>query len=346
MLIPKNITRQANGSAPIGVGLYGNNGHQIQSLLDLNPCAELVSTAAFARTALTPSQQQNSRIRHGEWLDDLLKDERVALVALCSSRRCDQAQDAIRCLEAGRHVYAEKPSALTEADLDAILTAVQKTGCQYHEMADTAFVEPFWGMKRIVDSGVLGTIVQVFAQKSYPWHDRRPQDEELDGGLILQNGIHALRFVEHVAGLRVVAIAAIETTCGNPIPNGGLRMAASLSLRLSNGGVGSIIANYLHQQPATGTWGNEQLRIFGTHGFIETVDGARRTRLCLQDQEPREVPAGEPQKDFFSRYIDSLLGHGEMPLSLAAEVHPTRMVIRAKRSAESGGIFISENQKL
>lgn len=43
-------------------------------------------------------------------------------------------------------------------------------------------------------------MVQVIAEKSYPYHERRPRDEDVDGGLILQCGVHAMRFVEHVAG--------------------------------------------------------------------------------------------------------------------------------------------------
>ena len=65
-----------------------------------------------------------------------------------------------------------------------------------------------------------GEIVQVFAQKSYPWHESRPQDEAVDGGLTLQVGIHAARFVEHVTGIRISSLDLIETTHGNPTANG------------------------------------------------------------------------------------------------------------------------------
>ena len=34
----------------------------------------------------------------------------------------------------------------------------------------------------IVRSGQLGTIIQVTAEKSYPWTEHRPQDEAVDGG--------------------------------------------------------------------------------------------------------------------------------------------------------------------
>ncbi|MDI7275203.1 MAG: Gfo/Idh/MocA family oxidoreductase [Anaerolineae bacterium] len=318
----------------IGVGLYGTNGHQVQGKLDGHAHARLVATAAFDRAQLTPSQQQDPDIRHYDTLEELLQDERVQLVSLCSPVRREQARQAIRCLEAGRHVYAEKPCAMTEADLDAILSAARRTGCRFHEMAGTAFEQPYLAMRALVQAGTVGTVIQVLAQKSYPYHDRRPQDEDVDGGLLMQVGVHALRFVEHVAGVRVATIEAMETRLGNPRP-GGLRMAACMMMRLENGGLASAIANYLNP-PAFGRWGNETLRIFGSRGFVEATDGGARTRLVLEREDRGALAVEEPGLDYFSLYTASLLGQGEMPLSLEDELHPTRMVIRARAHALSG----------
>ena len=66
-------------------------------------------------------------------LDELLADPQVEIISLCSPRRADQARDAIRCLKAGKHVYAEKPAALTEWKLDEILTAAKESGREFHE---------------------------------------------------------------------------------------------------------------------------------------------------------------------------------------------------------------------
>ena len=127
------------GAMRIGVGLYRVNGHQIQHDLEGHPDAELVATAAFHQAWLTDAQQGDRTIRHYETLGELPQDDRVQLVSLWSPRRRDQAEESIRCLEAGKHVYAEKPCAMTEEDLDATRGAVERTGMQFHEMAGTAF---------------------------------------------------------------------------------------------------------------------------------------------------------------------------------------------------------------
>ena len=316
----------------IKIGLYGSNGHQVHNNLVNHPLGICLATAGIAPSIIPQPIRDNPAFTEYQDLDALLNDDRLELIALCSPRRCDQAQQAIRCMESGKHVYAEKPCALNEPDLDAILETSKRTGMVFHEMAGTAFTQPYFAMREVVQSGVLGPIVQVLAQKSYPYHDRRPQDEDVDGGLLLQVGVHALRFIEHVAGEKVSEIYAIETQKGNP-GQGNLRMATSLMMRLHNGGVASVLCNYLNP-PAFGIWGNEALRIFGTQGFVESVDGGTKTRLVLQDEDRGALPIDHGGYEYLDLFLNALLGQGEMPLSLEDEIHPTRVLIRAKADAD------------
>ena len=173
-----------------------------------------------------------------------------------------------------------------------------------------------------------------------PYFEKRPQDEDIDGGLICQNGVHAFRFIEHVACQRIKEVYAVETSLGNPVAGGGLQMAASCMMTLENGGVASVICNYFNQEGFE-LWGNEHLRIFGTNGFMESVDGGTRTRLVIKDQDYGEIKrTGLVDVDYFDMYIDSLLGNEKMPLTIDEELHPTRIAIRAKKSAISKYEFL------
>ena len=315
----------------VGVAIFGLNGHQIHSLLTHHPKAELVAAGACSREQLPAELPTRASIPIYDTLEGVLNHEQVDLVSLCSPRRADQAGHAVQCLEQGRHVYAEKPCATTEADLDAILTAADRSGAVFHEMASTAFEQPYFSMRRLVQSGTIGEVVQILAQKSYPYHARRPQDEAVDGGLICQNGVHALRLIEHVSGLQATEITALETGLGNR-ESGGLMMACTMIMPMENGALATAIANYLNSN-AFGSWGNETLRIFGTRGFVETVDGGSRTRLCLENEDLGPFDAGDPGWGWFGGVLDDVLGMGKMPIPLEEEVHPTRMVLRAKAAA-------------
>jgi len=125
---PRFLLGGCDGVNTIGVGLYGLNGHQIHRKLEVYPQAELVAAAAVDPEALPQQPDGSAELRHYDSLDELLRDDRVALVSLCSPMRSKQAHEAIRCLEAGKHVYAEKPCAMSEEDLDAIIAASARTG--------------------------------------------------------------------------------------------------------------------------------------------------------------------------------------------------------------------------
>ncbi len=320
-------------TSPIRVGLFGENGHQIHHHLANHPRAKVGAIAAFRRENLPDPLTRDASIRAYTTLDDMLRDPAIDLVSLCSPRRADQAAHAIASLEAGKHVYAEKPCASSEKDLDAILAAAGRTGRKFHEMAGTAFDQPYMTMREIVSQGTLGTVVQVLAQKSYPWRSTRPQDEAIDGGHLPQVSIHAVRFIEHVAGVRVAEVSAAETTLGDPLKGGGLRMASTMMMKLENGGLATIVANYFNPK-GIGRWGNEELRIWGTKGMLESTDAGTRTRLIVGEEDRGALTVGK-SLDYFDLFLDELLGVRAMPLSLDEELHPTRIVIRANASAKS-----------
>lgn len=315
------------------VGIYGSNGHQIHKLLANHEKAELIAVCAFRKENLPESLKNNQALKYYESLEEMLDDPEIELISLCSPVRAAQTDDAIKCLKSGKHVYAEKPCALSENDLDRIIKTAEETGKKFHEMAGTAFEQPYLSARRLIKSGLLGTIVQVLAQKSYPYHDRRPQDEQVDGGLICQVGVHAARFIEHVANVRIKDITAIETNLTNPDANGGLKIAASCMMTLENGGIATFIANYLNP-PSFGSWGNEMVRIFGSHGFIEITDGGTRTRLVLNEKDMGSIDIHEESHDYFNMFIEELQHNAMMPFAIEEELHPTRMVIRAKLSAD------------
>jgi predicted dehydrogenase len=309
---------------PLGVGLYGQNGQQLSAAnFAQHPDARLVAVAGITDRAVP------SGTREYATLEQLIADPRVDIVSLCSPRRADQARDAIRCLEAGKHVYAEKPSALTERELDAILDAAQRAGREFHERAGTAFAPNYAAMRKFVGAGGVGDVVQVFVQKSYKYGKTRPQDEAIDGGMFLQVGIHAVRIIEHVAGVRMKNLTGWETRFGSP-EAGDNKMAAAAQAELENGGIATIILNYLNPENATLAHANETLRVFGTKGFVESVGGAP-PRLVTAAKVTDPIDMGDAGAGDYFDFIAAHLARGTpLPLTLEEELHPLRMLLRAK----------------
>ncbi len=309
----------------IKVGLYGTNGHQIHGHLADHPRAELIAVAALDDASLP---EDISGVRRYASLDAMLADGDVELVSLCSPLRSEQAGHAIACMRAGKHVYAEKPCAMIEADLDAVISTAHETGMQFHEMAGTAMEQPYRAMREAVAAGAIGRVVQVLAQKSYPWGDWRPADENVDGGLGMQVGVYVARFVEHVAGETLASLELRETTHGNPRGDT-CRMAVSFLGTLENGGLLSAVCNYLNPLEQQ-IWGYEILRIFGTEGVVESNADGQRARLLRIGEAPRELDVAAPSDDYFDLFVASLQDGVPMPFALEKELSPTRWVIRAR----------------
>ena len=316
----------------VRVGLYGINGHQIHNQMVNHEKAQVTAISMIDREKL-PKELLTKDVVFYEDFDSMLKAKNVDVISICAPRRIDQKGLAVKALLAGKHVYSEKPCAYTEKDLDEILKVSKKTGMLFHEMAGSAFEEPFISVTELIKSGRIGEVVQVFAQKSYPFKTSagRPQDDITDGGLIRWIAVHAARFVEHTTGLKIKDIYAMETRHGNPVKDGNLKMAASIMFSLDNNAVGCIIANYLNMNNFP-TWGNEHLRVWGTDGFVEITDGLTATRLVTPDYDgPVEIKYATA--DYFDFFIDEILYNKPMPLTLEEELHPLRVVIRAQEKA-------------
>jgi predicted dehydrogenase len=312
----------------LGIGLYGTNGHQIEKLLADHPRARLVAVAAFGDR---PIPAECVEVPRYATLEELLADEQVEMVSLCSTRRADQAGDAVKCLLAGRHVYGEKPSALREEDLDRIIATVAQTGFRYHEMGGVALEQPYLAMRDCIRSGAIGEVVQVFVQKSYPWADWRPKDQAIDGGLAKQVGIYPLRFIEQVAGLKTTSVEIRETRLGNDHAGSDCRRAVSMLMTLENGGVASAICNYLNPAGHI-VWGYEILRVFGTAGTVESNSLDGTARLLKPGAAPEALDISTTAPSSLDMMIDSLLDGTPMPISLTDELSPTRSVVRASLS--------------
>lgn len=312
----------------LNVVLYGGNGHQLSE--------EQIAHTRGVRLYGVCNTEAGTGINRYATADEICRDEAVDLVSVCSPVRAEQGREILKFIRAGKHVYAEKPLATDNAELDEILAIAHARKVFVGEMCGTAFDDPYYSVKKILSDGTLGKVVQVYMQKSYPYGEWRPQDEQQDGGLIRQNAIHALRVLVHTLSLdEVKSMYAAETTKGNPHAgeraDGGLRMAASMLLTFGNSAVAVVNANYLNPK-GNGIWGNERLIVFCTGGSIETDPGTRTIRVTTDGGE-KVIPWGKG-KDYFGMVADHLNGRCARPISEETEFLPTRLVNELRVKAE------------
>jgi scyllo-inositol 2-dehydrogenase (NADP+) len=108
---------------------------------------------------------------------------------------------SLELLQAGHNVVCEKPLARTASEVDALIETAKRTGKQLYVFQQSRFQPAFQKIMSIIESGVIGRVVQVdisyngFARR-WDWQTLR----EFNGGNLYNTGPHpvdqALRFLD------------------------------------------------------------------------------------------------------------------------------------------------------
>ncbi|PCJ57502.1 MAG: oxidoreductase [Planctomycetota bacterium] len=114
-------------------------------------------------------------------------------------------EHALAALKAGKHVYLEKPMAISIEGCDKILNMAKETGSKLFLGHNMRHMTDIIKMKEILDSGVIGEIQAVWARHHIPyggdayfkdWHSER----EFSTGLLLQKAAHDIDVIHWLAG--------------------------------------------------------------------------------------------------------------------------------------------------
>ncbi len=123
------------------------------------------------------------------------------------------AEHAIAALEAGKHVYCEKPLAITVADCDRILKAYLDSGKHLMMGFNMRYMNIFRTMKDIVDAGTIGEIKAVWVRHFvgsggkwyyHDWHANRRKSTSL----LLQKASHDFDMIHWITGRWTSKVAA------------------------------------------------------------------------------------------------------------------------------------------
>jgi len=145
----------------VGIAGLGRSGWSIHArmLSELQAYYDVVAV-----TDSDPARREEAHERFGcrmyETYEEMLSDDGVELVvvALPSFLHADAS---IAALEAGKHVVCEKPMATSLADADRMIAAVRQADHLLSVFQNRRYDPDFLKVREIIDSGVLGRIVQI-----------------------------------------------------------------------------------------------------------------------------------------------------------------------------------------
>ena len=245
--------------------------------------------ARFRMVAVCTAHEQTARraAEHGGFesaVTDyrrLIDNPAVGVVHVCTPNA--QHRDAcIAALEAGKHVYCDKPLASTLADAEAMAAAAERAPRSRHQMTfQNRFFPATLRAKELMAEGFVGRLFSfragylhssyIEASRAASW---RVDAAVSGGGALFDLGSHIIDLMRHLTG----EVARVSARCKTfiterPRPEGGVAKVevddlTLMQLELVSGALGTIEASRM----ATGT--NDELR-FEIHGGL----GALRFNL-------------------------------------------------------------------
>ena len=249
--------------------------------LPLYPEIELLGVMDIDGSVATKFAQYFAIPHQYQTLDEVLNDVRVELVVNLTNPRTHYAVSKA-CLEAGKHVYSEKPLAMSFADAKALVELAEQKGLLISSAPSRVLAETAQTMWKALRENAIGTPYLTYAemddglvhQMPYqkwinelgtPW----PYKDEFETGCTLEHGGYVLTlltaFFGPVESVAAMASARIpEKIPGVPIePNAPDFSVACL--KFASGHMARVTCSIVAPP-------DHSIRIFGSHGTLYTHD--------------------------------------------------------------------------
>jgi predicted dehydrogenase len=334
-------------AAIVGLGWWGKT--IVESVQDTSSDIRFVAGATRTVTPELTAFAESQKLKLAETFEALLSDSTIDAVVLATPHS-QHAPQVVAAAGAGKHVFCEKPFALTKREAEAAADATRRAGVTLGLGYNRRFHPEMTKLRERIRSGDLGTILHIEATMTFPnalllkptqW--RAHKDETPCGGLTPM-GVHAVDgmidlcgTVDHVfcqSFRRVVEIDADDTT--------------SMLFRMKDG-----MSGYLGTMTATGP--GFSFQVFGSKGWVRLegmthVAGAsseeRRTRLfgtckfqpAKGDAQVWQAATLDVGRAALEAFAKAASGGPAFPIPVEQMIHGVAVTEAIVRSAQSGKV--------
>jgi len=269
----------------IGCGNIGAGGH-LPTYARV-PEAELVAVCDAVGELAHAAAERSGAMAYADFRQ-LLEREDVEMVDLCVPTYL-HAQLAVEAMQAGKHVFCEKPMAHTLEAADAMIEAAQANGVKLMIGQVRRFDHRYASIKAQIDAGKVGRPVFIrraerqflpFPPEAWQW------DPQRGGGVILDIGVHAADLFRWFFGQEAVEVYAVARSAREAARTAASYDHAMITCKFDGGGVGFAEASWAYPQGFGGTL-YAQLDVVGTEGKIQYAD--KDTNPMLAYTPPRRA---------------------------------------------------------
>jgi predicted dehydrogenase len=316
----------------VRLAIIGLEGHTSEIL---GPMGRLPDVALVAIQDPNPSLMASMRAKYpsarayDDWRE-LLDQERLDMVGTCGTNG-ERAEILIACARRKLHIVAEKPLAITTADLERVKQSVAENGVRLTMLISMRFEAQYRALKQIVDSGEIGEVAQIAAQKSYKMGDRPAwmRHRSSFGGTIAYIAVHMVDLMRWTSGRDMIETISVQGRVGFPVL-GEMENTTATIFGLDNGGTAALHMDYLRPDTAT-TWGDDRLRLAGTRGVAE-YQAATGVTLITDKHAPRTISELPPNGSLFLDFLNSVYNSRPTLLELR-DIYRVNEIVLAARDA-------------
>ncbi len=310
------------GLGIIGVGSFARgmhlpNAQKLDSLFDISGMA-----SRGGATAAAAAERYDAEVATTDYRV-LLDDDGIDAV-LIGTRHAAHAQAILAALDAGKHVYVEKPMTTTIEDGEAVLAKAEETGL----IVRVGFNRRFAPMLRDLRDGIGGSGVRALSMRVDigPVGDDWSNTAE-EGGRFLGEATHFLDFANWFMGGEPVSMAgAFADAADLTNPNG------AVTLGYGDG----CMAQLIYTSLGSGKMGKEHFDAFGS-GRTGRVDDYTALTLSSRKRASRNGAGDKGQLEALREFGEAVRGNPRDGADARAGLAATRMAVRAREIALGSG---------
>jgi predicted dehydrogenase len=231
-----------------------------------------------------PDEVRDFAATHGFELStefaDAVADPRVKAVVLATPHSLHVDQIVV-VAAAGKHVWCEKPLALTLVEAERAVAACRKAGVVFGLGNNKRCFPSMSALRRVVSAGRIGEVLHIEAHFCNEHSTRvvaggwRDDPNESPGGGLTGAGLHLIDALVSVGG----PIGQVDARLFARKPPPDPRDVIALQVTFRNGGTGQLAS----VRAAPAYW---RVHVFGTRGWAEARDETTLT-VALNGQSPR-----------------------------------------------------------
>ena len=266
--------------------------------------------------------------------EEILSDSRINTVAILTRHHL-HARQTIAALLAGKHVFVEKPLALTDEELDAVIHSYQQAG---HAGAPpqlmVGFNRRFAPMVKELKEHLAAVheplVIHCRVNAGFIPNSHWTQDAEQGGGRLRGEVCHFIDLLLHLAGTAPVMAKTIS------LPNEGRYSSDNLlvTVHFANGSLGSVV----YVANGNKRFGKELIEVFGgglaarvdDYGSLEIHSGGKKI------QRRSRLRRDKGHRDEWEAWVRAISGKGPAAIAFDELVLTTRTTLAAYRSLQTG----------